>query len=59
MGQSREEESIYKKHQELCAELNMDKDAADEAWQSYESIRQNYSLEVWKSNLNSTYGDYV
>lgn len=45
MGQSREEESIYKKHQELCADLNMDKDAADEAWQSYESIRQNYSLE--------------
>ena len=43
---SREEESIYKKHQELCAELNMDKGAADEAWQSYESIRQNYSLEV-------------
>lgn len=59
MGQSREEESIYKKHQELCAELNMDKDAADEAWQSYESIRQNYSLEVWKPNLNNVTEDCV
>jgi hypothetical protein len=29
----------------------MDKDAADEAWQNYETIRQNYTLEVSGSDL--------
>lgn len=40
------EEIIYKKYQALCNDLNMDKDAANEAWNNYESIMQNYSLEV-------------
>ncbi|XP_069675672.1 retinoblastoma-like protein 1 isoform X2 [Periplaneta americana] len=39
------DDDIFKRHQDLCGNLNMDKDAADEAWQSYETIRQNYTLE--------------
>ncbi|KDR11553.1 Retinoblastoma-like protein 1, partial [Zootermopsis nevadensis] len=39
------DENVFKRHQELCVNLNMDKDAADEAWHSYETIRQNYTLE--------------
>lgn len=45
------DENVFKRHQELCVNLNMDKDAADEAWHSYETIRQNYTLEVSGSNL--------
>ncbi|XP_067002390.2 retinoblastoma-like protein 1 [Anabrus simplex] len=39
------DDNIFKRHQELCTNLNMDKDAADQAWHSYETIRQNYTLE--------------
>ncbi|XP_075215910.1 retinoblastoma-like protein 1 isoform X2 [Lycorma delicatula] len=39
------EETIFKKYQTLCNDLNMDKDAANKAWNSYETIMQNYSLE--------------
>lgn len=47
MGLSAEvEEDIYKKHQDLCVELNLDKESAHESWNSYLSIRQNYTLEV-------------
>ncbi|XP_077982360.1 retinoblastoma-like protein 1 [Glandiceps talaboti] len=31
--------------EELCRDLNMDKTAADEAWQAYENISTNYTLE--------------
>lgn len=41
-----EEDDIFKKFNNLCNDLNMDKDAANEAWNSYETISQNYSLEV-------------
>lgn len=47
MGLSAEvEEDIYKKHQDLCVELNLDKESANESWNSYLNIRQNYTLEV-------------
>jgi retinoblastoma-like protein 1 len=46
------DEHIFKRHQDLCVNLNMDKDAADEAWQNYETIRQNYTLEVSGSDLD-------
>lgn len=47
MGLSAEvEEDIYKKHQDLCVELNLDKESAHESWNSYLNIRQNYTLEV-------------
>jgi hypothetical protein len=52
------DENVYERHQELCAILNMDKDAADEAWRNYETIRQNYTLEVSvssTSNVNRFY----
>ncbi|XP_066587263.1 retinoblastoma-like protein 1 isoform X2 [Prorops nasuta] len=46
MGQSENtEDSIYNRHQDLCQKLNMDAAAASEAWKSYETIRQNYTLE--------------
>lgn len=40
------DENVYERHQELCVKLNMDKDTADEAWQNYEKIKENYLLEV-------------
>lgn len=40
------EDSTYSRHQDLCQKLNMDATAASEAWRSYETIRQNYTLEV-------------
>lgn len=47
MGLSAEvEEDIFKKHQDLCVELNLDKESAHESWNSYLNIRQNYTLEV-------------
>lgn len=47
MGQSDDvEDSTYSRHQDLCQKLNMDATAASEAWKSYETIRQNYTLEV-------------
>lgn len=47
MGQSDDiEDSTYSRHQDLCQKLNMDASAASEAWQSYSTIRQNYTLEV-------------
>lgn len=47
MGQSDDiEDSTYNRHQDLCQKLNMDATAASEAWKSYETIRQNYTLEV-------------
>lgn len=47
MGQSDDiENSMYARHQDLCQKLNMDATAASEAWKSYETIRQNYTLEV-------------
>jgi retinoblastoma-like protein 1 len=51
--QDNEDENILKQHQELCVNLNMDKDAADEAWQNYETIRQNYTLEVRGSSKSN------
>lgn len=47
MGESEDmEDSTYSRHQDLCQKLNMDATAASEAWRSYETIRQNYTLEV-------------
>jgi hypothetical protein len=45
------EDDIFKRHQDLCVNLNMDRDAADEAWRNYEAIRQNYFLEVSGRNF--------
>jgi hypothetical protein len=45
------DDDIFKRHQDLCVNLNMDKDAADEAWRNYEAIKQNYFLEVRGMNF--------
>lgn len=46
MGQSDDlEDSTYSRHQDLCQKLNMDATSASEAWKSYKTIRQNYTLE--------------
>lgn len=37
---------LMKKFRELCADLNMDKAAADEALLSFQRIGMNYTLEV-------------
>jgi len=41
-----ENETMLHKYTELCADLNMDKMTTEEAWQSFENISQNYTLEV-------------
>lgn len=40
-----DDKSIQKRFQELRADLNMDKQASDEAWDSYQRISTNYTLE--------------
>lgn len=32
--------------EDLCRALNMDEEAANEAWKTYESISRNFTLEV-------------
>ncbi|KAJ1524171.1 hypothetical protein ONE63_010698 [Megalurothrips usitatus] len=39
------DKNVYERHQELCVQLNMDKETADEAWENYERIKENYLLE--------------
>lgn len=54
MAQSSEsEDSIEKKHQELCTQLNVDSEATLESWKSYETINQKYTLDV-SFHLNNT-----
>ena len=40
------EQEVFERFQELCADLNMDGNATDEAWQSYLRISNTYTLEV-------------
>ncbi|XP_064640132.1 retinoblastoma-like protein 1 [Lineus longissimus] len=39
------DENIEQRFEELCLDLNMDKSAKDEAWQAFERISTNYTLE--------------
>lgn len=41
------EQDVYERFQELCADLNMDGNSTDEAWQSYLRISNTYTLEVY------------
>ncbi|KAL3858951.1 hypothetical protein ACJMK2_009197 [Sinanodonta woodiana] len=47
MGLSSEDgdEKVEQRYEELCLDLNMDKNAKEEAWNSYQRIRTNYTLE--------------
>jgi len=40
------EEELKKRFKDLCSDLNLDKSSADEAWNSYQRIGINYTLEV-------------
>lgn len=40
------DDHIYSRYKDLCKDLNMDSNTTAAAWDSYESIRQNYTLEV-------------
>ena len=47
MGLSEDgDDNVEQRFDELCLDLNMDKNAKDEAWNSYQRIRTSYSLEV-------------
>lgn len=37
---------LIRRYKEVCADLNLDKAAADEAWLSFQRIGVNYTLEV-------------
>ena len=39
-------ENVDEKFRNLCADLNIDRQTADEAWRNYETISTNYTLEV-------------
>lgn len=40
-----ETEEIYKKHQQLCADLNLDKESNNISWNNYVATKRNYTLE--------------
>lgn len=40
------DDNLSRAHEELVNKLNLDKEAATKAWNSFETIRKNYSLEV-------------
>lgn len=46
MGNDDGDVDLLKKYKEVCADLNLDKASADEAWQSFQRIGINYTLEV-------------
>lgn len=48
MGLSAEEseDRVEGRFEELCLDLNMDKKTKETAWNSYERIKKNFSLEV-------------
>lgn len=46
MGNDDGDMDLLKKYKEVCADLNLDKASADEAWQSFQRIGINYTLEV-------------
>ena len=41
-----ERENAEERFRSLSADLNIDKNTADEAWRNYETISTNYTLEV-------------
>lgn len=40
------EDNLVRKHDELVNKLNLDEETAEKAWNSFETIMQNYTLEV-------------
>jgi hypothetical protein len=46
MSEDADQENTEERFRGLCADLNIDKNTADEAWRNYELISTNYTLEV-------------
>ena len=43
---TQEERDIERNYAAVCGQLNMDQGSMEAAWSSYQSIRDNYTLEV-------------
>ena len=50
----RSDSLIKKKFDDVCRELNMDENTAVNAWETFERINRNYSLEVRKNSLEQS-----
>ena len=50
----RSDSLIKKKFDDVCRELNMDETTAVSAWETFERINRNYSLEVRKNSLEQS-----
>ena len=46
LSEDADQENAEERFRSLCADLNIDKNTADEAWRNYQSISTNYTLEV-------------
>lgn len=46
LSEDADQENTEERFRGLCADLNIDKNTADEAWRNYETISTNYTLEV-------------
>ena len=46
LSEDADQENSEEKFRGLCADLNIDRNTADEAWRNYETISTNYTLEV-------------
>ena len=46
LSEDADQENTEEKFRGLCADLNIDRNTADEAWKNYETISTNYTLEV-------------
>lgn len=45
------DDPIYARHKDICKDLNMDSATTALAWDSYQSIKQHYTLEVIHQNV--------
>lgn len=50
----RSDSLIKKRFDDVCLELNMDETTAVSAWETFERINRNYSLEVRKYSLEQS-----
>lgn len=56
MGLSDEgEDAVEQRFDDLCLALNMDRHAKEEAWESYQKQRTNYSLEASRRKLGQPF----
>lgn len=46
LSEDADQDNVEEKFRGLCADLNIDRNTADEAWRNYETISTNYTLEV-------------